>query len=102
MSAVLFVWWLFGFLSYFPGIDGLSSGTTTRILVVCFLLSSGLWLSTFKFGRRFYWIKLLCLVPSVIVFPVVCYLISPPSLFIPAFAFIFAIDNLNLDRVRAL
>ena len=77
LSAIFFVWNLFGFLSYFPGIDGLKWRAAIRIGAICLFCAFGLWFATLKLAARYRMLKLLLLIPSLIFFPMVCYALHP-------------------------
>ncbi len=99
-SSLLFAWWLFGFLAYFPVIDGLRVSTAVLIGGVCVLCAFGLWFSTVNFAARYRFSKMFLLLPSIFIFPYISYLISPFFLIISLIAIALAIHILFFNGVR--
>ena len=95
VSTGFFAWWLFGFLSFFPSIDGLTPRMGLFVGSICLFCSFGLLLSTTNLFHLYKKFKLLALLPSVILFPVVCYLVDPISLILPLFAIPLACRNIS-------
>ncbi len=93
ISAIFFVWYLFGFISYFPGIDGLKWRATIRIAAICSVCAFGLWFATLKFAARYRFLKLFLLIPSLIIFPIVAYALDPILLGVAILSLVLAIQN---------
>ncbi len=93
LSAILFAWYLFGFMSYFPGIDGLNWKTAIRIAVISSFCAFGLWFTTMKLAARSLLLKLILLIPSLIFFPIVSYALDPIFFGVAILSLVFAIQN---------
>jgi hypothetical protein len=94
ISAIFFAWYLFGFMSYFPSIDGLKWRTAIRIATICSFCGFGLWFATVKFAARHRLLKLFLLIPSLIIFPIVSYSLDPTLLCVAILSLLLAIHNI--------
>lgn len=98
LSAILFAWYLFGFLSYFPGIDGLKWSTALFIATICLFCASGLWFTTLKFAAEQRLLKFVFLIPTLIIFPIISYLIDPLLLIVSIGSLIIGIYKVLLKE----
>jgi hypothetical protein len=93
ISAILLAWYLFGLLALYPSIDGLKWTSAMRISVFCSFCTFGLFFSTVKFASQYRLLKLLFLMPSLVIFSIMSYLLEPFLLILTILSLVSAFHN---------